>query len=344
MGAGVQVPTYAGDIALRLQGSGAAATAVQGFVPTRDRSLLSWFSIDRPAGAPPTLRCAEGPGAVREAGKTQRCDPAHLVNASPDGSLTVGSDPFGVAISGGGTEPTFVHVASMGGGSVSLFRLNDKDQSAPVLETTRTFAAGLHSVGVSASGRAYVSDNYTNIVFAYDVVESEDVTPTTLPLPGHALQPGDPLTIPSGATGDFGRGIAFNADRTVMYVAFGSPSQVVVVDVSLDELGVPRNQILATIGLGRTPSVIAAVPQPGGAGDRLYVTCMRSNDIWVVDVPSRQVIDVLPLASRPYGLAWADVPGVGRRLYAAVFEWHRVAAIDIDPTSAYFHQVVAYLR
>jgi len=340
MGAGVQIPTYAGSITLQLDATG---NAVRGYVPTRDGAFLAYFDIVRdPTTGVPRLTCSTGSGAAREPGKAQPCDASHAIHSSPDGVWAVGSDPFGVAITEDGKD-TWVHVTSLSEGKMALFRLDAA--GVPVLESTSHFANGLHSVAVSAlTGEAYVSDSFTNLIFRYNVDISAEVTPTTLPLPGHLQVKADPLVLPTGLTADYGRGLAFNHDGTVLYLAYGSPPQLLMIDTSLDALGKPHNITLASIPLGRTPSMMAIAPTGTGGSDRVYVSSLRSNDVWVVDTATRTIVDVIQVGTRPYGVAYAEVPGVGKRIYVAIFEGHTVAVIDVDPASPYFHQVIAYLR
>jgi DNA-binding beta-propeller fold protein YncE len=146
------------------------------------------------------------------------------------------------------------------------------------------------------------------------------------------------------AISDYGHGLALSPDGTRAYVAYRSPSSVLVIDAGLGEDGRPRNRVLGFVSVGSRPTELAVLPRADGKGDLIYVACFGTNNVYVVDSLLMDVVDVIPTGVGPYDIAVVDDELVGRRAYVSLFEESAIAVIDLDPGSPFYHQVIAEIR
>ncbi len=79
---------------------------------------------------------------------------------------------------------------------------------------------------------------------------------------------------------------------------------------SASVMGVNTNGVikLAEIPVGRHPRTLAFSPD----GERVYVACQGTNELWVLDTAARTVLRRIPVGHQPYGVAVS--PGDGRIL------------------------------
>ena len=135
-----------------------------------------------------------------------------------------------------------------------------------------------------------------------------------------------------------GRGIAFSADGNRAYLVNRAPPMLQIIDTSLDDLGVPRNQFLAGVELCRQASNLAVVETD--RGERVYVACFQAGQVWSIDPRGATVDAIIDVGRGPHAVvASPDC----HRLYVSNFLEDTVAVIDLSPGSATENRVVLRL-
>lgn len=346
--AAIQVGTFPGKLVLDTNDQGVATA---GYLPDRDANAVSWFTIERNKDGVPNLRCSEAPPADG----IESCDAKHIVEQGTiNGSdVFVGDNPFGAGILKlGANQADLLFSGALIDGRLSMFRLGE--DGTPTLVRAIQLQAGLHGIAASAAtGFTYVSTHFAPQIFALrvtDVALDGAVTEPTLDAGGNPMEPIPQVALGSipvtnvSTLSDYGHGLVVNREGTRAYVAYRSPASVLVLDISPGADGVPSNRVLDLVAVGRRPTELAVTPRKDGAGDLIYVVCFADNNVYVVDTVLMDVIDVIPTGIGPYDIAIVDSDTVGRRAYVSLFEEHAVAVIELDPTSAYYHQIISEIR
>src|SRR5690606_26583930 len=125
---------------------------------------------------------------------------------------------------------------------------------------------------------------------------------------------------------DDGRGLAFSADGNRAYVLNREPAMLQVLDTSLAPGGQPRNELVRTVEVCRDASYVAVAD--AGAGERVYVPCFRTGQLWVIDPAAGVVEAAIDVGSGPH----AVVAAIGRKqVYVTNFHDDSVTVIDITP-------------
>src|SRR5205814_393626 len=120
-----------------------------------------------------------------------------------------------------------------------------------------------------------------------------------------------------------------------------NPSAVLVFDTSLNEFGLPQNRLLARVDVDLTPEELKVVPLPGG-GELLYVTDFQNDKVHVIDpalLDSSSARTEIQVGKSPFGMGFIDLGGA-RRLFVTNFDEDTLSAIDVDPQSPTFNQVL----
>ena len=193
-------------------------------------------------------------------------------------------------------------------------------------------------------GFAYTTLKNVGIVYPYriDEIPDPDGLPRTWPerrdIAGFAI-------VNASSTGEFARSIAFNRSGTRAYLAYRSPSSLVVIDTSHDDAGRHRDRYIGGVDVGLRPSKVLLAPSAVDGSDLIYVVCYGDEQIYVVDPVTLDVVDVIDVPGGPYDMAIVHAPGKDRfRAYITVFERDAVAVLELDRGSPQFHQIVAYIR
>ena len=342
----IQVGTFPGKLVLQTDADGAA---IAGYLPDRDANALTWFRIERDtASSAPDLRCTDGPAVS----SIEVCSSTHSIGeATVNGStVSVGDNPFGAGIRHmGPNQDDLLLTGSLLDGRLGVWRLGE--DGAPTLLRTVRLQAGLHGIATSlATGFTYVTSHFAAQVFSLKITDGprSDVGPENLTADGQEVLPqvaASAVSITNAAvTGDYGHGLAMNASGTRAYMAYRSPSSIVVLDTSANEDGTPRNTFLGMVGLGSRPSELAVLPRADGLGDLVYAVCFGTGDLWVVDTLLMEVVDRIPIGIGPYDIAIVESETVGKRAYVSLFEESTVAVVELDPKSPFHHQVIAEIR
>lgn len=135
-----------------------------------------------------------------------------------------------------------------------------------------------------------------------------------------------------------GRDIAFSPDGDQAYIINRSPPMLQIIDTSLNEQGVPRNELRA--GVEICPEASNLTVADAGRGERVYVACFRNSQVWVVD-PAGAVVDAIVDVGRgPHALVASPDRA---KLYVTNHLEDTVAVIDLVPGSTTENRVVLRL-
>lgn len=308
---GVEIGSFAGDIALRVQDG----LATDAYVPVREGNLVTWIEIGRDEEGTPTLRCAAD-GDVR-------CDDEHVfTDAGEDAPL--GDDPYGATVF---HDPDIgrdvLLVTELVDGGVSVYTLADDGRP----EGVGRIELGLSGLGspihVPSTGRVIVPNKFYNVITIFDVdykadpLDVLDKRSVSLPI--------------SLVSGDHYRRAALIGDK--LYVLDHNSERVVVVDVI-------EEQVVRTL-----PSLPGATSIADAGDGLLVITAFDRRRVGVVDVGSASLVRVHGLPNRPYDVAVTHQPDLGlHRAYFTSFVDHRVGVLDIDPESDRFLELIALMH
>ncbi|HSR70060.1 MAG TPA: YncE family protein [Acidobacteriota bacterium] len=90
----------------------------------------------------------------------------------------------------------------------------------------------------------------------------------------------------------------------------------------IDFIDTATHRIVASKDIGVTPMASAVSP----LGDRLFVVCAGSNDVWVLGTNTREVIKQIPVGLKPNGLAFSKD---GTTLYVSNADTNDLSVIDV---------------
>jgi hypothetical protein len=326
-GDALEVPGFAGGLALTLAGDGTTATA-RAFVTARDDDSLTVVDLDPKA---PKLACGT-PTDEGQCNDGWRFAGKDLSNPDAPKPL-LGEDPLGLAIGPAPDGKRFAHVVATTDGQVTVIHF---DPSKPLGTSiglqrvaTLNLGAGLTGIATStATGRVYVSDARAPRIYVYRVLATGDSK-----APWRIEREPD-LAIPSAGGRDFGRGLAVSHDGGRLYAAWRSPSALAVVDLAPDRAGAASPAIAAMVPLGPGAAEVAVARSGPGGREMAYVTSFHDDSVWVVDSELGTAVDAIKLRQAPHAIALVDVPPAaghpgGWTLYATLFNAHAIVAVPL---------------
>ncbi len=153
-----------------------------------------------------------------------------------------------------------------------------------------------------------------------------------------ALVPSDFFFLRDVLPSDDGRGITFSDDGDTAYVLNRSPAVLQVLDTSLDNTGRPRNSLRQAIEICSNASNLTVGDL--GAGDRVFVTCFREGQVWVLDPIGGGVDAIIDVGRGPQAIAIAPSRN---QLYVTNFLEDTVAVVDLEVASPTENRVVLRL-
>lgn len=356
--AAIEVPSYAGVLALRTAASG----QLVGYLPDRSRGALNWFFVEEDTDGRPVLRCSETASTAPAGSSNARtCTPAFRVEESRNesGTIDLGSDPFGIGIREPlADESPYLFTGALSDGTLGVFELDGAGRPS-LVDARRLGDAGLYGITSSPrNGLTYVTTQFAQRMYAIVTKPSPIAVEDLVAIDEPAPSVDDPVEVDSpivdiavvnlpnaDAGSSYAQTVLFDPNRDRAYVAFRAPSAVAVVDTSPDETGSPRNSLLRWISVGNRPAEMALVPRSDGQGALLYVVCFGSDDVYVIDTESLSVVDVIETGDGPFDIVTTNLPSLGiHRAYVSLFDGDAIAVIELDPTSPFFHQVVSHIR
>lgn len=300
------------------------------FAAVRGDPSLTWLDYDATAK---NLECG-GSGPI------PRCDKEHrLTSMRGDDEIgRMASEPFGLLVDSVGG---FVVLAHLTQGAVSLASA-PTNGDAPVLSDglgnvfdrdpqTRVSSA-LGAAARVAGGRVYVTSRSEERVQMFTVARVDPKFPT--------LVPSEFFFLRGVAPSDDARGIRFGAGGDRAYIVNRSPAMLQVLDTSLDETGVPRNELIKAVEICANASNLAVANATEDRGERVYVTCFRNGQVWAVDPEAGTVEAIIDVGQGPQSLAIAQDRGL---LFTTNFLEDTMAVIDLRSESDTENRVVLKL-
>jgi YVTN family beta-propeller protein len=246
-------------------------------------------------------------------------------------TISVGSNPIGVAINPNGTK---VYVVNAYSNDVSVI-----DTATNAVAATVPVGNSPQGVAVSPDGtKVYLANLGSNTVSVIDT--ATNIVMTTVPVgkypTGVAVSPNgkkvyvtnegnDTVSVINPVTnaitamvpvGSEPKEVAVTPDGTKVYVVNYGSRSVSVIDTATDK-------VTNTVKVGRTPFGVAVNPN----GTKVYVT---NNDeyvsiVSVIDTATNKVTDTIPVGSDPMGIA---VTPDGSKVYVAIHLYNTVSVID----------------
>ncbi|MDP9268494.1 MAG: PxKF domain-containing protein [Acidobacteriota bacterium] len=252
-------------------------------------------------------------------------------------TITVGTNPYGVAITPDGTR---AYVANYGSASVSVI-----DTTNNSVVTTVAVGANPYGVAISPDGtRAYVSNGVSGTVSVIDTGSNAVIATVTVAGGNSHLR--EVAISPDGSRVY----VASQANGTVSVIDTATNTVVATVAVGLEPVGVvitpdgahayvtvgqnqhepffvsvintASNTVTATIPVGGAPTLLAITRD----GTRVYVPNHLSGTVSVIDTASNTVIATVAVGVGPYAVA---ISADGTRAYVADADSNSVWVIDV---------------
>jgi hypothetical protein len=283
-------------------------------------------------------------------GRFPECDDAHrLLQLRNDEDLvSLPDEPFGVYVD---SENGYAIVTHLSNGAITLADAPFDGDEEPMLTDAigNVFAPDFQTGArgaVGAAGRAPGSDN--DRVYVTSRVDSRIQTLVVERGSGGflSLVPAEYFFLGRSVfPSTNSRGIAFSADGNRAYIVNRAPPMLHIVDTSLDELGLPRNQFIGGVEICSDASNLAVVnlPEEEGEedrGDRIFVACFRNGQVWSIDPRGTAVDAIIDVGRGPHAVVAAPER---RRLYVSNNLESTVAVVNLEPESPTVNRVVLRL-
>jgi len=326
----VRVGNFVGELRIQELDDG----GLRLFMPVRGDPSVTWADFD---GASAEFDCGGS-------GSYPRCDGDHqLVQMrANDDFLPLSEEPFGIHVDG---ENGYVVVTHLTSGNISL-ATTPSDRSTPpeLVDAKGGFFQPSPTTGargaVAAAGRlpgapndlVYVTSGTESRVQMFHV--AKPVGNQTHPL----LVPSDFFFLSAVFPSQDTRGIVFSSDGSRAHIVNRRPPTLTTVDTTLDDAGRPSNEVLQSTEICRQAGLLTV--SDNGEGDRLYVSCFRNGQIWVIEPETATIEALIDVGRGPHSVVAAPSRN---QIYVANFLEHTVAVIDTTPGAATEHRVVVRL-
>lgn len=334
--AGARIGNFATDVGVQdLHDNG----RLRLIIPTRGDPSITWMDWDGSK-----LVC------TKSGGSNALCDEDHrlsYVHNDPNLFL-LPDEPYNVYVDSDDDFAIVTHLTSSG---ITLVD-SPRDGNAMIADVMLgLFQAdpltGLFgTTGVAGRGPTgpddivYIASREENRIQTVTVGTPANYDPKTHPDHSKYIVPGDFFfdDFVGGSSGfsQDTRGITFSEDGSRLYTINRTPPSLQVFDTSLGPTGFPNNTGIAATDLCRDASTATAVDS--GDGDRVYVTCFDTGQVYVVDPSGTgSVEDIIPVGRGPYAVAAARSRN---RIYVTNYLEDTIAVIDTSPTSPMRNRVV----
>jgi DNA-binding beta-propeller fold protein YncE len=129
------------------------------------------------------------------------------------------------------------------------------------------------------------------------------------------------------------KSIAIPSDGNTLYMVTEAPDALIRFAVANDPYGIPTLQALDYVLTGVDPSRVFMLETDSPKRRLLYIPCVDSNFVHVIDGFTMEQVDLLEYAfDGPYWMAFYDAPA-GKRALVANFESSQISVISIDPVT-----------
>lgn len=336
----VRLNSFAGDLALRRDGTRA-------FVTARGGGVLTVIDID--LGAERFLKCTdEDP----EPGVVPVCSGRYVT--------TVAANPFGIFVQEPGVIPRgCTGVPEQVEETVFLTHTNtaERGQAATaVLSVVRSLGGNLpyelsSTISIPSGSISIAQHPRTGTLY----LTSRNDALITLFRPGPvSVQQIGFFSVNQLRAGIDNRGVVFDPSGTRAFISsrsiesrtgVSSPA-LFVFDVTCAPTGRELNRLTAVIDLGPNPGKPAYLERQGRP-DRIYVPCGIPGEVYVVDPVLDRVVDIVEVAGGASAVVFSEGArtGVGvQRAYVSGFRDDAVSVIELDESSPNFHREIARWR
>jgi DNA-binding beta-propeller fold protein YncE len=305
---------------LKVQRIGNGQERLRLFAAVRGDPSLTWIDYDV---ADADLSCSTSVGF-------SACDDEHrLVQLRNDEDfIALPDQPFGVYVDSKNQYVVLTHFLS---GAITL--ADSPADGEPILsDAIANLFAGDPQSGFRAvlgvGGRLPGSPN--NRIYVTSPIEARVQSLVASRPPGGGLPTlvaAEYFFMSRGVnTSNNGRGVAFSGDGNSAYILNRSPPMLHIIDTSLDEQGVPRNQFVRGVELCAEASNLTVSPIRGR--DRIFVACFRNGQVWSVDPRGGVVDQIIEVGNGPQSL----IASPGReKLYVANNLENTIAVVNLAP-------------
>ena len=230
--------------------------------------------------------------------------PIDLATNTPGAPITVGSTPFGIAITPDGKT---AYVTNAGDNTVTPIDVATNTAGAAIHVGSRSFGTPV-AVAITPDGKtAYVTNYGDNTVTPISVATNA---------------PGTPIPVPGSFPTQGVFGIAITPDGKTAYVAnWRGANSVTPIDLATNTPGAP-------ITVGSTPFGIAITPD----GKSAYVTSQEGNGtVTPIDLATNTPGTAIPVGGFPQGITIAITPVVADRTPPVLVLPANIEAIATGP-------------
>ena len=249
---------------------------------------------------------------------------------APQTTITVGTSPVDVAVTGSGSR---AYVSNYYDNTVSVI-----DTNTNTVIKTISVGASPYNLAASPDGtRVYVANQKANTVSVID-------TNTNMVVATIAV----PVERPRPEIGRFSyvHDVAVSRDGRYVYVTGTAGSGFTSTDGTVSVIDTTTNAVRGPYAAGTAATGIAVSPD----GSRLYVaTELWNSNVMVMDTATMTVIGTVDLGYFNYPIDGAFTPPDGKRLYmiagaqGSEMAEGAVMVIDTDPLSGTYNQVIGGL-
>jgi YVTN family beta-propeller protein len=326
--AGARIGNFATSVAVQDTGAG----SLRLIVPTRGDPSVAWIDWDG-------SRLSCNPGAQGFA----QCDDAHRLSyIHNDPNLAnLPDEPFGVFAD---STNNFAVVSHLTTGAVTLID-SPPGRNAVIADVAigqfqpdpQTGIRGATGIAGRTPGSPndiiYVGSRSENRIQMYTVGRPVNFAEPFL-IPGNWFFL-DFVGASAGNSSDT-RAITFSPGGDRMYVVNRRPATLQIVNTSLGPTGFPIDKGVAVTNICRQASTVSVMD--AGDGERAYVTCFQSGEIYVVDPRGASSVEAIVTVGRgPYTVV---TDRTHKKLYVSNFLEDTIAVIDVSPSSKLRNRVV----
>lgn len=324
-GAAVRIGNFTTALGVQDKGGG----NLRLLAPVRGDPSVTWAEWD---GAARTLDCGGGQGF-------NLCDDAHrLTRMREDTELPeLPDEPYAVYVDSVSEYAAITHLRS---GTVSL--VDSPAAGTPILSDA---ISGLFSGPGTDRGTTGIAGRLAG---AGNILYVQSRTEDRIQMVTVARQDGEPpFLVPSsyfflngvggaGGTSSDSRGVVFDASGDRAYMINRLPPSLMIYDTSIGVSGAPLNRLIGASDVCREASAVTVAD--AGAGDRAFVTCFQTGELYVIDPRGASAVEAVTTVGRaPFGV----VAAASRQLlFISTFLDDSIAVVDIDPTSPTLNRVV----
>lgn len=321
---------------------------LRALLPVRTPNSVTWVDVVTEGGQP-RLSCGQGDDRV--------CSEDNRVRAGgPDGALRLPGEPGRIELDDQGFR--FLYVPHVAGGNLSLIAL-DGDRGPQLSDVESEFFTPTQDVtgdlagGFAVAQRAcdpedpplasrecsrpllYTSQRYAPSVRAFTVAPGLELI---LPGGDTAVQSLDPSLVQARP---FMGDVAFEDPATGerLLAVQTTPAALFRLDMTLDDTGRPRVEVLDAVALCANPNVLA-IDRPEDAPGQALVGCFSEGEVAVVDLATFRIVGMVQVGE---GASEIAIDPVRRVAYVTATADDQVAIISLDRGRADYLRVRAFL-